>query len=38
MVFPAAILQIPFFSESYPAAVNFGGLGSVMGHELSHGK
>ncbi|GJD06982.1 Endothelin-converting enzyme 2 [Galdieria sulphuraria] len=37
MVFPAAILQIPFFSEEYPAAVNFGGLGSVMGHELSHG-
>ncbi|GJQ14077.1 hypothetical protein GpartN1_g5868.t1 [Galdieria partita] len=37
MVFPAAILQPPFFSEEYPAAVNFGGLGSVMGHELSHG-
>jgi putative endopeptidase len=37
MVFPAAILQPPFFKNSYPAAVNFGGIGSVMGHELSHG-
>lgn len=37
MVFPAGILQPPFFSESYSAAANYGGIGMVMGHEISHG-
>ncbi len=37
MVFPAGILQPPFFSRSDPAPVNFGGVGMVMGHELTHG-
>ncbi|KAF1785022.1 Metallopeptidase, catalytic domain [Phytophthora cactorum] len=38
MVFPAAILQPPFYSaEHFPAAANFARIGMVMGHELSHG-
>jgi endothelin-converting enzyme/putative endopeptidase len=37
MVFPAGILQAPFYSKGAPAPVNFGGLGMVMGHELTHG-
>jgi putative endopeptidase len=37
MVFPAGILQPPFYSKGAPPAVNFGGLGMVMGHELTHG-
>jgi putative endopeptidase len=37
MVFPAGILQPPFFAASRPMAMNFGGIGMVMGHELSHG-
>ena len=35
--FPAGIVHSPFFSASYPDAVNFGGLGMIVGHELSHG-
>ena len=35
--FPAAILQPPFFSDSYPADMNYGALGMVVGHELTHG-
>jgi endothelin-converting enzyme/putative endopeptidase len=37
MVFPAGILQPPFYSNTAPRATNFGGIGMVMGHELTHG-
>lgn len=37
IVFPAAILQPPFFSKAADAAVNFGAIGAVIGHEIGHG-
>lgn len=37
MVFPAGVLQPPFFSKDRPAAMNYGGIGMAMGHELTHG-
>ncbi|MDB5693777.1 MAG: peptidase [Alphaproteobacteria bacterium] len=37
IVFPAAILQPPFFDPRADMAVNYGGIGGVIGHEISHG-
>ena len=37
IVFPAAILQPPFFNPAADDAVNYGGIGAVIGHEISHG-
>ena len=37
IVFPAAILQPPFFDAFADDAVNYGGIGAVIGHEISHG-
>ncbi|MDT7608555.1 MAG: putative endopeptidase [Pseudonocardiales bacterium] len=37
IVFPAAILQPPFFNANADDAVNYGGIGGVIGHEISHG-
>ncbi|PUA20494.1 M13 family metallopeptidase [Glaciimonas sp. PCH181] len=37
VVFPAAILQPPFFNAQADDAVNYGGIGAVIGHEISHG-
>ncbi|XP_037695346.1 endothelin-converting enzyme 2 isoform X4 [Choloepus didactylus] len=36
IVFPAGILQVPFYARNHPKALNFGGIGVVMGHELTH--
>lgn len=36
IVFPAAILQSPFFNIEVDSAVNYGGIGAVIGHEISH--
>ncbi|MBC8329905.1 MAG: M13 family metallopeptidase [Planctomycetes bacterium] len=37
IVFPAGILQPPFFSENNDAAVNYGSMGAIIGHEITHG-
>jgi putative endopeptidase len=37
IVFPAAILQPPFFNRAADDAVNYGGIGTVIGHEIGHG-
>lgn len=36
IVFPAGILQAPFYDREYPKSLNFGGMGVVMGHEITH--
>src|SRR5690606_36421207 len=37
IVFPAAILQPPFYDYRADEALNYGGIGAVIGHEISHG-
>ena len=37
IVFPAGILQPPFFDLEADDAVNYGGIGAVIGHEIGHG-
>jgi endothelin-converting enzyme/putative endopeptidase len=37
MVFPAGILQVPFYGKEQAPALNFGAIGMVVGHELTHG-
>lgn len=37
IVFPAGILQFPFFDPSVDDAINYGGIGAVIGHEMTHG-
>jgi putative endopeptidase len=37
IVFPAAILQPPFFNPDADDAVNYGAIGAVVGHEMTHG-
>ncbi|GFS15941.1 endothelin-converting enzyme 1 [Elysia marginata] len=37
IVFPAGILQAPFYDQNFPKSLNYGAMGVVMGHELTHG-
>lgn len=37
LVFPAGMLQPPFYHKHFPKALNFGGTGVVIGHEITHG-
>ncbi|CAF4350265.1 unnamed protein product, partial [Adineta steineri] len=37
IVFPAGILQSPLFHKDYPISINYGAIGSIIGHEVTHG-
>lgn len=37
IVFPAGILQPPYFHKDLPISINYGAIGSVIGHEMTHG-
>uniref|UniRef100_A0A913IE97 Neprilysin n=1 Tax=Strongyloides stercoralis TaxID=6248 RepID=A0A913IE97_STRER len=37
IAFPAAILRAPFFDRRFPKSINYGGIGAVIGHEITHG-
>jgi putative endopeptidase len=37
ITFPTAVLQKPFYDSSFDAAINYGSLGSIIGHEITHG-
>ncbi|KAK0424874.1 hypothetical protein QR680_008899 [Steinernema hermaphroditum] len=37
IAFPAGYIQAPFYRSDFPAAMNFGGVGSILGHEMAHG-
>lgn len=37
IIFPAGILQIPFYNRKFPRAISYGGIGIVVAHEITHG-
>lgn len=37
IIFPAGILQVPFYSREFPRAISYGGIGIVVAHEITHG-